>query len=131
MQFLLSFLQICATEGYESQVADEENRSDTLGAPEAGSCLSVEEAPVGPGLLLAVERSSLCLCVGLRPCGGSQPLPQPHLLPRKRLNAFRDREAAKSSWAWLVQGTGKVTGHGFKILTLTDTPPTSPPIGRD
>ncbi len=81
MQFLLSFLQICATEGYESQVADEENRSDTLGAPEAGSCLSVEEAPVGPGLLLAVERSSLCLCVGLRPCGGSQPLPQPHPPP--------------------------------------------------
>jgi hypothetical protein len=35
---------------------------------------------------------------------------------RGQLEAFKDRDP-KKSWAWYVQGTGKVTEHDFHILT--------------
>lgn len=35
---------------------------------------------------------------------------------RNQLEAFKDRDP-KKSWAWYVQGTGRVTEHDFKILT--------------
>jgi hypothetical protein len=38
---------------------------------------------------------------------------------RSQLEDFKHRDPAKS-WAWFVQGTGRVTEHDFAVLTRTE-----------